>query len=141
MVGVEKGLYYPLGEYWAGVHLDAFLSQAAQYSQGLVVWAQPQGRGGSGCTPPAAEQETARRRTGANLPSARYPVQPQLPLGPPGERTLQNWSPARVRERGGEGTEAGASSQARGQKSSAPGASPPDGGCSGLVHAAASAKG
>ena len=50
MVGVEKGLHYPLGEYWAGVHLDAFLSQAAQYSRGLVVWEQPQDRGGSGCS-------------------------------------------------------------------------------------------
>lgn len=53
--------------------------------------------------------------------SARYPVQPSFPR-PPGERTLQNWSPARSEKRG-EGTEAGASSQGPGQKSSTLGAS------------------
>lgn len=68
---MEKGLHYPLGECWAGVHTRCILSRAAQYSQGLVAWAQPQGRGGSGCKPPAAGQENVRRRTGANLPSAR----------------------------------------------------------------------
>lgn len=44
-------------------------------------------------------------------------------LGPPGERTLQNWSPARVRERGAKGQKPGASSQGPGQKSSTLGAS------------------
>lgn len=68
-------------------------------------------------------------------PRPANPCRPSLPSDL-GTGSLQNWSLARVREQ----TRA-PPAQARGQKSTAPGASQPDGGCSGLVHAAASAKG
>ncbi|XP_063484468.1 collagen alpha-1(I) chain-like [Symphalangus syndactylus] len=112
-VGVEKGLHYPLGA-------------------GEVVGASHQLQG-------------RRTLTGGPVqtsPRPANPCRPSLPsgLGASGPAAKLQPSPG-PGGRGRKGRSGAPPAQAGCLRSSAPGASQPDGGCSGLAHAAASAKG
>lgn len=69
------------------------------------------------------------------------PCSPSLPSGLRASRLCKTGARPGSGENGAKGQKRAPPAQARSQKSAAPRASQPDGGCFGLVHAAASAKG